>query len=617
MFQFFLISFYLLAGVSSTSYTFENTTDNAGIIFVPRDKIQLTYDEWHLCFFYDLTEFYDGLGKLKANVEDLSSLCNEPLMAKDHGVAGHICDSIHDQFANHLQTLQVRTDIIRSFRAQKRERRGAPLKFVGGIMSSLFGTMDAKDAERYNGLIDRLRGNAAYQNELIRLQTTLVESSIQTQNLTLHEMRTRMDELRSDIVLLKTKWFEDGEELYVRSHFSMFAQYTTLAILNHLDMAETIIRMLTQGSHGRIVDFMPADRLKQHLFDIQKSMPQDRELPIDIDRENVFQLLFTSTLRSTLAGDRIFFEISFPLLSPTRYVLYESVSVPAPMNDRYAIIVPRSEHFLTNDELSLYVPIRGHEVRDCLSVQGQHRLICSVAAPIQNNVQNICEIQLLRNPELNVLPADCNLQEVPRRNYVVRLPKSNTYFACVIEPMLFRGVCQDHAENSVISGSGWITIQPGCTLTNDEFSLTAHTVHRTVDDRTIVPGLNLNKISLGALRRKEAQESQRPVFVENREDQFRALTDTAAEIRRRIETNESEAAREDAAHKRQSTNYGFFVVILSIMIFGAIYLYRKTAATPAEEPKERAEEMYESIKREEVDAAEEEPRQWCGINIVP
>lgn len=233
-------------------------------------------------------------------------------------------------------------------------------------------------------------------------------------------------------------------------------QLTTLALFYHLDMAEAIIRILSHDSHDRMTNLIPAERLRKHLIDINREMPKNKELPIDMNRENVFQLLSTSTIKSTMTDDRIFLEISFPVLLQTQYLMYGSIPVPAPMDDHFAIINPRGEHFLTNDELSIFIPIVEREVHNCLNIMNQHRVICSVAAPIQNNVLNICEIQLLKNPGLSQLPSDCNVQEVPKRNYVMKLPKSNTYFARVVEPLTFRGICGERAENTIISGSGFI-----------------------------------------------------------------------------------------------------------------------------------------------------------------
>lgn len=225
-----LIILYIAKTTNAFGYKFENSTDDAGILFIPLNRVQLTYDEWHLCYYYDLREYYDGITKLEASVEDLRSICNEPLMASDHAVAGHLCKSVINQFDAHFDTLRVKTDTIKSFRVNSKRTKRAPLEFVGGLMSAVFGVMDAKDADRYNNQIKQLHENAQYQNELIRQQTTIVESTIETHNSSLHDMRTHMIDLRNDIDTMKRAWVEGSDDLYMKTHFNMVAHLTTLAL---------------------------------------------------------------------------------------------------------------------------------------------------------------------------------------------------------------------------------------------------------------------------------------------------------------------------------------------------------------------------------------------------
>lgn len=155
-------------------------------------------------------------------------------------------------------------------------------------MSAVFGVMDTKDADRYNMQIERLRTDSKFQNELIRQQTTIVESTIQTTNSSILEMRARMMELQNDITNMKKEWIDGSNDLYMKTHFNMMAHLTTLTLLYHLDMAEAIVRILSHDSHDRMTNLILADRLRKHLGDINREMPKNKELPIDIDRENVF-----------------------------------------------------------------------------------------------------------------------------------------------------------------------------------------------------------------------------------------------------------------------------------------------------------------------------------------
>lgn len=120
--------------------------------------------------------------------------------------------------------------------------------------------------------------------------------------------------------------------MQIEKHFNMMAHLTTVTLLYHLDMAEAIVRTLSHGS-------------------------QDRMTKLD---------------------DRNFLEISFPVLLPDTiyHVWFDSRLWPTVTLSSWA------EHFLTNDELTIFVPIGEREVHSCLNIMNQHRVICSVAAPI-------------------------------------------------------------------------------------------------------------------------------------------------------------------------------------------------------------------------------------------
>lgn len=137
-------------------------------------------------------------------------------MASDHAVAGHLCTTIINQFNLQYATLQAKTQTMKTFRVHEKRTKRAPLEFVGGLMSAVFGVMDTKDADRYNMQIDKLRADSRFQNELIRQQTTIVESTIRTTNSSMVEIRARMAELRNDITQMKGEWIEGSNDIYMK-----------------------------------------------------------------------------------------------------------------------------------------------------------------------------------------------------------------------------------------------------------------------------------------------------------------------------------------------------------------------------------------------------------------
>ena len=106
--------------------------DGTGVIFSELAETFISYDEWHLCFYYDLQNYFEEFDKLHICVDQLKKLCNE---YKDKSS----CSLIMEQFDNHLENIREDYKTIRSFgHGNSREKR-ALFEFVGKIDNYLFG----------------------------------------------------------------------------------------------------------------------------------------------------------------------------------------------------------------------------------------------------------------------------------------------------------------------------------------------------------------------------------------------------------------------------------------------------------------------------------------------
>lgn len=144
--------------------------------------------------------------------------------------------------------------------------------------------------------------------------------------------------------------------------------------------------------------------------------------------------------------------------------------------------------------------------------------------------------------------------------------------------MNFRGICGEHAENTIISDSGFITVQSGCTLGNDEFTLITHTVHHTIDERTIpiVPTFSSNKMGTIAIRGARVADKQRPIFIEDHAAHFQKLTNSLAEVWRGLEIAEGELEWNAAIRKqRRESHWLWAALILTIIMIGLFYFFNR------------------------------------------
>lgn len=510
---------------------FEKTDVSSGILFIPTNMVQLSYNKWHLCYYFDMSLYYEETEKIRECVNELQFLCNDEVMANNYADS-QLCQAVVKLFNEHLSAMAVNDEIINSFRSRTVRSKRAPLEFVGQVLSAVFGVLDTKDASKYNSDIERLKSDDKYQFELLRQQTTIVESTIRANEYSIGEVKEKVSDLTRNLEAMKAYWFKENNHLHLKTHFNMLASVANLILLHHSNTAETVINLLSNSIHGKMTNLVPISRLKSQLSEIEKTLEKNQELPMDINEENVYQLFSISEINSLLIDNRIMLEINFPILNRDVFTLYEAISVPAPSGEKFARIAPASYHFLTDRELTKFIPVGQEERERCWQRNKHANIICSVNAPVQTNLRENCELQLLRNPQITELPRDCIVEEMPKRDYVIPLPQTNTYFLRLVSNMTVRIVCGNNFSNAVLTESGLIHIRPDCVVSNEFFTLMPHAVFKTVDDRTIVPTLRIGDISIENLRIRNGREN-RPALIEHTKYVFDQLANDVALARER------------------------------------------------------------------------------------
>lgn len=523
---FIFVAMNALTHAQAIGFNFEEANADSGILFIPTNMVQLSYDKWHLCYYFDLSLYYQETAKITECVNELRLLCNDGEMAANEADS-HLCRAVVLLFEEHLGAMSVNDEIVNSFRTQKVRTRRAPLEFVGQVLSAVFGTLDAKDASKYNADIERLKNDDKYQFELLKQQTTIVEGTIRANEYSINEVRDKVSELTKNLAIMKEYWSRSSNHLHLKGQFNMLTSVANLILLHHSNTAETVINLLSNSIHGKMTNMIPISHLKTRLYEIAKTLGKNQELPIDVDDENVYQIFSVSEINSILIDDRIMLEINFPILNRDIFTLYEAISVPAPSGEKFARIAPASYHFLTDRELTKLIPVSSDEREHCWHRRLHSTIICSVNSPVHTNLRDNCELQLLRNPQLTELPLDCFVEEMPKRDYVVPLPQTNTYFIRLVSNMTVRTVCGNNFSNSVLSKSGLIHIQPNCVISNEYFTLVPHTVFKTVDDRTIVPSLRIGDVSVISSRGRSG-EANRPALIEHTKYVFDQLANDVA-----------------------------------------------------------------------------------------
>lgn len=122
------------------------------------------------------------------------------------------------------------------------------------------------------------------------------------------------------------------------------------------------------------------------------------------------------------------------------------------------------------------------------------------------------------------MPPNCVIREIPRKNYVIGIPNTNSYYFRVVKPITVRTVCGSDFNNQVINVSGMMSINSGCIVGNDEFTLNPHIVHTTIDEKTIFPTIDLDAIRLDDGKSILKRNNQENALIEPMGNDFEKLS---------------------------------------------------------------------------------------------
>lgn len=213
--------------VIGMKFTPENNM--AGIIFSPVSQVQLSYLNWHLLYYYDLTEFNTEIETINESIEKLENMCSEKIETEKTKGNG-TCSILIQQLKRQCFTLEHKNNIIRAYQTRKDRRRRAAMEIVGTLAHGLFGILDADTARHYDGEIDKLKQNNKYQIDLMKRQTLIIEKTVKLQNITANDNSNKLQTLINSIELIKKEQQGHISTLQWENYFNSISIFTNLLI---------------------------------------------------------------------------------------------------------------------------------------------------------------------------------------------------------------------------------------------------------------------------------------------------------------------------------------------------------------------------------------------------
>lgn len=567
------------------------------LIFQPMAETYLTYSEYRICFYHEISDYFEEIEHLDHMIKKAKEICIKELAS--NGEDSHICSTTTSELEQKLEELRQGQEKIRAFDQQERKRR-APLELVGTLANSLFGILSREDADRYNTLIDETRAKSVANLDLITEQTSVIEATINIFNETANSFKERLSNLESIFTMtidgnpaslwakFKEYMNDEGAERKKWNKKSWEIQLnavTSLAIISLGKYERSTIRILETLSNlmeGNLFPFITRKQLTQNLEEIGKRLAKEETLPINPFVDSPFRVLQIGTLHSVLSKNRILTELTVPILQTTRYDLMRAIPVPFG-EEEVKIISLSSNMILTDKQHHQLIPISEEEYKDCRDL-GKGRIVCKQNEQILINKDQQCELTLLNNPHGHEVPESCETKSIPRKNYFIHLHKINTYFCFIRKPINVQQICGESTDYSTLKEDGFLEIEAGCEIKTDEFILKAHKTNRIRTNETkyiyIKKGLEV-EVEESKEEATFAKKSTTSEFVKTPNEDFGRLIERVEKLKKK---EREERNREWFSRVNRSDTFQSYFSVISVMILtvlgtaGAVWIWRRLKA---------------------------------------
>lgn len=461
--------------------------DQTGVIFTELAETHLSYTKWHICYYFDLINYYEEIRKLEICIDQMKKICSQ---LQDNST----CSIIINQFNNHLETIQIESEAIESFSSIKIRSKRAPFEFIGKIFNMAFGIMGAESARQYDVKSNELQKESVNTEDLMKSQTLLVQRDIKLNNKTFEELKLNIRKLYREIENLANKIGITINDLTYQSKFKDIAQIATLVIMDHNSLAKDLMDTLQNSLDGKISNLVPVKTIREDLKKISLLLTKRQKLPIDINQENTYHLYKVMTVRSTLINKKMLIEIGIPIVEDEKFKLFKAIPIPTSIFNNLVILQPNSKYFLANIENLEYIPLDEEELSNCKHTF-DNSLICTPYSPVFRN-KDICELGILTTANLDKICETCSFKIIPRANYMIQINHQDQYY-CFVDT-LFKIVtnCENNAlKIDILNSSGILKIEPNCIITTDELKIRSHNVKYFNDTNVIIPRHNLSALT--------------------------------------------------------------------------------------------------------------------------
>lgn len=348
-----------------------------------------------------------------------------------------------------------------------RSKRSAWIPGIGTIFKHIFGTMDEDDAIKYSNAIQHLKTNSRTILNLVKENILISKSAITNFNETLIEINKNEDRLNNIIGNLSTRI--NNMTIVTNSLLFKIAIQETFSVLQASllslsykleDIVNSILFAKTNTLHPSIIT---PNELYNELVANVKHLPKYSEFPIDLELHNIHVIIKLSEMISCILDNKLVYILKIPLVLITSFNLYKTVPIPvahdAGSPSSFALIVPTATYIAISKDKSEYCTF--NDLNDKCKLVTKNSHMCYNVNKFNTENEPICETEII-NKVIHSLPSECKIHFISGVIHIWQNIGNNQWIFTHSEPTKLHIDCENENFDTIILGTGIVTLKPRC-----------------------------------------------------------------------------------------------------------------------------------------------------------
>ena len=449
------------------SYTISPIKHKAGIHFTHLGELHMVTDSWKIVTHLKMDTLLDRNRQIASYVNQLQRRCENEIAIRP------TCGEHLEPLLRRAEKLYRRINQVSEIPTYVPNRRRGLINGIGTLAKTIFGTMDANDAEQINKHLSQL-------DETQETLMAAMKKQVQITNNTLHHLHDAEKTIqRNEQILAK-----QTRLLRTQLETTLLQQTRRADIVDHFITLNALLTDLTQdvddvlqyytGLKGGIINsnVLSSAQITKLLQTAVQHLPNGLTFPIAPNLENTNVIEKLSSVTAYFDRTTLIAVITVPLISSQTFTVIEATPAPIHVHgNSYAVLVIRTPILVIDASNNQYVLTDQDELRECKRVATQYYCEQPMLAHNVNNDLE-CEASLWLQPA-DESPKNCEIKYIAANHTMwIRTSYADTWIFATNKPETLTIQCNERQPEHVnIDKTGILKIMGNCNIRSKDVVL--------------------------------------------------------------------------------------------------------------------------------------------------